>query len=132
MQSSKSNKLTSTSLSDSKPVSNQTINDCTSEDEDEDSYKTVSSDPNYYEQHSYDDFFAIMPRFKPVNNWNKDIDERRVIDIFTSSKEQHKKDTKDNFEWVNHKTHPTIEQEIIQACESSFSFIDKPAAAGEA
>ena len=48
-----------------------------------------------------------MPRFKPINDWNKDIDEGRVIDIFAYSKEQHKKDTKDNFEWVNHKTHPT-------------------------
>jgi hypothetical protein len=38
--------------------------------------------------------------------------------------EQHKKDTKDNFEWVNHKTHPTKKEDIIQAYESSFSFID--------
>ena len=68
--------------------------------------------------------FAIMPRFKPVDYWNKDIDEERVIDIFTSSRERHKKDTKDNFEWINHKTHPTNKQDIIQAYELSFYFID--------
>ena len=65
-----------------------------------------------------------MPRFKPINDWNKDIDEGRVIDIFASSKERHKKYTKDNFEWVNHKTHPTNKQEIIHAYESFFLFID--------
>ena len=87
MQSSKSNNVTSSSLSDPKPANNQTKNDYTFEDEDEDIHETVSSDPNYFEQHSYDELYAIMPRFKPVNNWNKDIDEGRVIDIFTSSKE---------------------------------------------
>ena len=69
--------------------------------------------------------YAIMPRFKPSNDWNKDIDKGRVINIFTSSKERHKKDTKVNFEWVNHKTHPTNKQYIIQAYESSISFIDR-------
>ena len=82
----KSNYLTSTSLSN-----NRAKNDCTFEDEDEDIHETVSSDPNYYEQHSYNEIFAIMPRFKPFNDWNKDIDEGRAIDIFTPSKEQHKK-----------------------------------------
>ena len=52
MQSSKSKKLTSTSLSDQKPANNQTKNNCTFKDEDEDIHETVSSDPNYYEQHS--------------------------------------------------------------------------------
>ena len=68
--------------------------------------------------------YAIMPRFKPVNYWNKDIDVGRDINIFTSSKERHKKDTKDDFEWVNHKTHPTKKEDIIEAYETSFSFID--------
>ncbi len=48
-----------------------------------------------------------MPWFKPSNDWNKDIDAAGIIDIFRLSKERHKKDTKDDFEWVNHKTHPT-------------------------
>ena len=65
-----------------------------------------------------------MPHFKLVNDWKNNIDDQRVIDIFASSKEQHKIDTKVDFEWVNHKTHPTNKHEIIQAYESSFSFID--------
>ena len=48
-----------------------------------------------------------MPCFKPINDWNKDVDVVDVIDIFAASKEQHKIDTKDDFEWVNNKTHPT-------------------------
>ena len=68
--------------------------------------------------------FAIMPHSKPVDYWNKDIDEGCVVDIFTSSREQHKKDTKDDFERVNHKTHPTNKQDIIQAYELSFYFIN--------
>ncbi len=35
-----------------------------------------------------------------------------------------KKDTKDDFEWVNHKTHLAKKEYIIQAYELSFSFID--------
>ena len=66
-----------------------------------------------------------MPRFKPIDGQNKDIDvEEGVIDIFASFLERHKKDTKDDFEWVNHKTQPTKKEDIIQAYESSFSFID--------
>ena len=65
-----------------------------------------------------------MPRFKPLDYWNNNSGVGSVIDIFHSSKERHKKDTKDNFEWVNHKTHPTNKQEIIQAYESVFLFID--------
>jgi hypothetical protein len=33
------------------------------------------------------DINAIMPRFKPSNDWNKDIDAAGVIDIFCLSKE---------------------------------------------
>ncbi len=66
--------------------------------------------------------YAVMPCFKPINDRNKDIDKGSVIDIFASSKEQNKKDTKDNFEWVNHKTHPTNKQEIIQVYESSILY----------
>ena len=65
-----------------------------------------------------------MPRVKPINNWNKYIDVVGVLDIFAASLEQHKKVTKDDFEWVNHKTHPTKKEDIIQAYELSFSFID--------
>ncbi len=65
-----------------------------------------------------------MPRFKPINDWNKDIDFVCVLEIFAAFLEQHKKDTKDDFEWVKHKTHPTKKEDIIQAYESSFSFID--------
>ena len=84
MRSAKSNKLTSTSLSDPQPANNQTITDCTFEDVDEDIYETVRSDPKYYEQHSYDEIYAIMPRLKLVNDWNKDIGKGSVIDIFAS------------------------------------------------
>jgi len=31
----------------------------------------------------------------------------------------------DDFEWVNHKSHQTKKEDIIQAYESSFSFIDR-------
>ncbi len=48
-----------------------------------------------------------MPQFKPINDWNKDVDVKSVIDIFAVSKERQKKDTKDDFEWVNHKTRQT-------------------------
>ena len=65
-----------------------------------------------------------MPCFKPINDWNKYIDVKGVIDILAASKERHKKDTKYDFEWVNHKTHHTKKEDIIQAYESSFSFID--------
>ena len=68
MRAAKSNKLTSTSLSDPKPATNQTQNNSTSEDEDEDIHEAVSSDPNYYEKRSYDEMYAIMPRFKPIND----------------------------------------------------------------
>jgi hypothetical protein len=63
-----------------------------------------------------------MPRFKPINDWNKDIDVKRVIDTFAASLEQHKKDTKDDFEWVNHKTLPTKKEEIIQSYELFFLY----------
>jgi hypothetical protein len=63
-----------------------------------------------------------MPRFKPIDGWNKDIDVGGVIDIFASSLERHKKDTKDDFEWVNHRIQPTEKEDIIQAYESSFYF----------
>ena len=74
MRSAKSNNLTSTSLSYPELANNQTTNDCSFEDEDEEIHETVSSDPNYYEQNSYDENFSIMPHFKPVNYWNKDIE----------------------------------------------------------
>jgi len=121
----KSKTLLSTDLSNPKPATNQTRNDSTSEDEDEDIHETVgSSDPEYREIDSYDDIHTIMPWFKPSNDWNKDVDGADVINIFRLSKERHRKDTKDNIEWVNHKTHPTKKEDIIQAYESSFSFID--------
>ncbi len=69
--------------------------------------------------------YAIMPCFKPINDWNKDIDVVGVIDIIAALKERHKKDTKDDFQWVNHKTHPTKKEDIIQAFELSFSFVDR-------
>ena len=65
-----------------------------------------------------------MRSFKPLDYWNNDSGVGSVIDIFRFSKEQHKKDTKGDFEWVNHKTHPTNKIEIIQAYESVFLFID--------
>ena len=120
MRSAKLKKLASTRLSDLKPANNQTKNNSTVEDEYEDIHEEVSSDPNYVEWSSYDEMYAIMPRFKPLDYWNKDSGVGSVIDIFFLSKEQHKKDTKDNFEGVNHKTHPTNKQEIIQAYESVF------------
>ena len=64
IQSAKSNKLTSTSLSDPKPANNPDKNDCTFEDEDEDIHETVSSDPNYYEQHFYDEMFCSHALFQ--------------------------------------------------------------------
>ncbi len=95
-------------MSDIKPTPSQTKNNSTSEDEDDDIHETVgSSDPDYREIDSFDEINAIIPWFKPSNDWNKDIQAAGVIDIFRLSKERHKKDTKDDFEWVNHKTHPT-------------------------
>ena len=108
-----------------KPATNQTQNDSTIDDEDDDIHEAVGSyDPDYREIHSYDEINAIMPWFKPINDWNKNIDVKGVIDFFAASLERHKKDTKDDFEWVNHKTRPT-KKDIIQAYELSFSFIDK-------
>ena len=78
------NKLASTRLSDLKPANNQTKNNSTVEDEDKDIYEAVSFDPNYFEQSSYDEMYAIMPRFKPIDDWNKDIEDGHVIDIFAS------------------------------------------------
>ncbi len=124
MQATKLNKLTSNSFSDLKPAHSQTKNDSTVEDEYEDIHEEISFDPNYIEQSSYNEMFAIMPHFKPLDYWNKEIGVGNVIDIFTFSMEQHKKDNKDDFEWENHKTHPTNKQEIIQAYESVFLFID--------
>ncbi len=118
-------KLTSTSLSVLTPATNQTQTNSTSKDEDDDIHEAVGSyDLDYREIDSYDEINAIMPWFKPINDWNKDVDVVGVIDIFATSKERHKKDTKDDFEWVNHKTHPTKKEDIIQAYELSFSFID--------
>ncbi len=95
-QAAKSNELTSTSLSDPKPATNQTQNDSSDDDEDDDIHEAVSSDPNNcdLEIHSYDEINAIMLRFKPINDWNEDIDVVGVIDIFAASLERHKKDTK--------------------------------------
>lgn len=121
----KSAKLTSTSMSDSKPASNQTKTDSSVDDEDDDIHEAVGTyDSDYQDIPSYDVINTIMPRFKPIDDWNKDIDVEEVIDIFASSLERHKKDTKDDFEWVNHRIQPTKKEDIIQAYESSFSFID--------
>ena len=67
MQAAKLNKLKSTSLSDLKPAHNQTKNNSTVEDEYADIHEEVSFDPNYFEQSSYDEMYAIMPRFKPLD-----------------------------------------------------------------
>jgi len=107
-QAAKSTKLTSTSLSVPKPETNQTQKKSTSEDEEENIHEAVGSyDPNFQEIDSYDEINAIMPRFKPINDWHKNIDVVRVLYIFAASLERHKKDTTDDSEWVNHKTHPT-------------------------
>ena len=96
MKAAKSNNLTSTSLSDPKPTTNQTHNDSTIDNEDDNIHEAVSFDHDYLEIASYDEINAIMPRFKPINDWIKDIDEVGIIDIFAASKEWHKKDTKDD------------------------------------
>jgi hypothetical protein len=88
----KSKKLTSTSLSVPKLPTNQTRNDYTSEDEDDNIHEAVGNyDPDYPDIHSYDEINAIMPRFKPINDWNKDFDVEGVLDIFAASLERHKK-----------------------------------------
>ena len=74
------------SLSDLKPANNQTINDSTVEDEYEDIHEEVSFDPNYFEKNSYDEMYAIMPRFKPLDYWNNNRGVGSVIDIFCFSK----------------------------------------------
>ncbi len=108
-----------------KPATNQTQNESSVNNEDDNIHAPVGSyDPDYREIDSYDEINAIMLCLKSINDWNKDIDVVGVIDIFDASKERHKKDTKDDFEWVNPKTHPTKKQDIIQAYELSFSFID--------
>ena len=39
------------------------------------------------EQHTYDQMFAILPCFKPIDHWTRDEDSGHVIDIFHSSQE---------------------------------------------
>ena len=91
-----------------KPATNHTQNDSTSENEDDNICEAVGSyNPDFQEINSYDQINAIMPCFKPINDWNKDIDVVRVLEIFAASLGRHKKDTKNDFEWINHKTHPT-------------------------
>jgi len=82
MRPSKSNKLTCTSLSVPKPATNKTQNDSTVEYEDEEIHEEVSADPNYYEQSSYNEMYAIMPRFKPINDRNKDIGVNMLLTSF--------------------------------------------------
>ena len=75
MRAAKLKKLLSRDLSVPKPATNQTQNDSTSEDEDEDIHEAVGSyDLDYCEIDSCDEINAIMPRFKPINHWNKDVD----------------------------------------------------------
>ncbi len=71
-----------------KPATNQTQNDSTSEDKDDYIHEAVGSyDSDYREIDSYDEINAIMPCFKPINDWNKDIDVKSVIEIFAASLE---------------------------------------------
>ena len=78
MQAAKLNKLTFTSLSDLKPTHSQTKNDSTVGNEDADIHEAVSFDPNYFEQISYDEMYAIMPRFIHLDCWNKDCRWRKL------------------------------------------------------
>ena len=92
IQATKSKRLTSTSISDSKRAINQTQNESSVDNEDDDIHEAVgSNDLDYQEMYSYDEINAIMPRFKPINDWNKNIDVVRVFDIFAASLEGHKK-----------------------------------------
>jgi hypothetical protein len=58
----KSMKLTSSSLSVPKPANNQTQNNSSIDDEDDNIYEEVRSDPNSYEISSYNEMYVIMPR----------------------------------------------------------------------
>jgi hypothetical protein len=84
-QAAKSNELTSTSLSDPKPATNQTQNDSSDDNEDDDIHEAVSSDPNNCDLEINSYYDEINARFKPINDWNKDIDVVGVIDIFAAS-----------------------------------------------
>ena len=79
-------------MSVSTPAKNQTQTNSKPQDEDDDIHEAVGSyDPDYREIVHYDEINAIMPWFKPINDWNTDVDVVGVIDIFAASKEQHKK-----------------------------------------
>ena len=68
--------------------------------------------------------FAIIPCFRPINNWNKDGMSNKTLDIFHVSKERHKKDVQDNFDWINFKAPQVDKQAAIKAYQSKYSSIE--------
>ena len=72
----------------------------------------------------YDPMFAIMPRFLPRNNWNKDGMSKKTLDIFHQSKERHKNDVQDNFDWINFKAPRVEKQAAIKAYQSKYTFLE--------
>ena len=56
-----------------------------------------------YDQNTYDLTYAIMPRFHPSNDWNKDNKHGKTFDIFQLSQERRQKDVRDNFDWMDFK-----------------------------
>ena len=68
--------------------------------------------------------FVIMPRFHPINNWNKDGMSDKTLDIFHVSKECHKKDVQDNFDWINFKAPRVDKQAAIKAYQSKYLFVE--------
>ena len=79
----------STSVSNLKPAAKPSkMHSSSSSDEEDVVEEAVVANSTMWEQHSYDQNFAIMPRFKPIAEWNKDVDDdRTVIDIFASANE---------------------------------------------
>ena len=72
----------------------------------------------------YDQMFAIMPRFLPRNNWNKDGMSNKSLDIFHQAKERHKKDVQDNYDWINFKAPRVDKQAAIKAYQSKYTFFE--------
>ena len=53
------------------------------------------------EQTNYMYMFAVMPRFNPINNWNKDCSEAFKIEIFESAAKRCRIPVGDNFDWID-------------------------------
>ena len=77
------------------------------------------------DQMNYAYLFAIMPRFIPINDWNKDVVDDRVINIYESSGERPNITSKDNFDWLEFGKHYVVsEMAATKVYQSRFTFIN--------